>query len=82
VLEVAYEELVAEPEPMTRKIAAFCGLKWDPSCLQFEKKDGASFTFSEIQVRKPLNRDGLERWRNYQAELESLSKLLTDNKLI
>ena len=72
ILEVIYEDLVADPKEQSRKIAAFCQLQWDPACLEFHKRDTASFTFSELQVREPINTKGIGAWRNYETELAPL----------
>lgn len=69
ILDVSYESLVADPEPVTRRIAGFCGLRWDPGCLEFHTRAEASFTFSELQVRQALNDRGVGRWRCYQHHL-------------
>ena len=82
VLEVHYEDLVDRPEAVTKEVAAFCRLEWSPACLEFDRQAGASFTFSEMQVRQPLNREGIGRWRHYEQELAPTYKLLTDNKII
>ena len=74
VLEVVYQDLIDDPRRKTQEIAAFCGLQWSETCLEFDKKASPSFTFSEMQVRKPLNRDGVGRWRNDEQELAPLSK--------
>jgi len=76
VLEVVYEELVENPVEKTQEIAKFCGLGWHAGCLDFHKKQGASFTFSEIQVRKPLNKDGIGRWHHYEKQLIPLKMAL------
>jgi tetratricopeptide (TPR) repeat protein len=68
IFDLEFEQLVAEPEGQTRRLAQFCGLDWQPSCLDFHKRGDASYTFSEAQVREPLNAKGIGRWRNY-AEL-------------
>jgi len=65
ILELGFEQLVAEPEPETRRLAEFCGLEWQPNCLDFHQRDDASYTFSEAQVREPLNTKGIGRWRRY-----------------
>lgn len=76
ILEVAYEDLVDNPVEKTREIAAFCRLDWHPGCLDFHKIPGASFTFSELQVRRPINRDGIGRWRHYEKKLQPLTDAL------
>lgn len=72
VREIVYEDLVDSPVEKTQEIAEFCGLEWHPGCLEFHKKTSSSFTFSELQVRKPLNKDGIGRWQSYEAELAPL----------
>lgn len=76
ILDVNYETLVDQPVEQTQAIADFCGLDWHPGCLEFHKKAGSSFTFSELQVRKPLNRKGIGRWRHYETQLAPLSDAL------
>ena len=65
VLTLNYESLVADPEATTRELAAFCDLEWRAECLDFHRRRDASFTFSELQVREPINASGIGRWRNY-----------------
>ncbi len=82
VLEIRYEELIAQPEQQTRSIAAFCALEWHPGCLDFHKDASKSFTFSEMQVRKPLNSEGIGRWKAYEDSLTPLLKALEDYALL
>lgn len=65
IIELEYEQLVADPENETRRLAGFCGLDWQASCLDFHKRGDASYTFSAAQVREPLNTKGIGRWRHY-----------------
>ncbi len=74
--DVQYEELVAEQERVTRDMLAFCGLKWDPACLQFHKKERAVMTASSLQVKKPLYKKGVGSWRKYEKHLGLLKKAL------
>jgi hypothetical protein len=69
IIDIEYEQLVADPEAQTRSIAEFCGLSWRPECLEFHRRHNASYTFSELQVREPLNAKGIGRWRNYSTAL-------------
>ncbi len=84
-IEVAYEELVADFEPQTRRLIEALGLSWDPACLDFHTLKRPIRTASLSQVRKPLYSQSSGRWRNYQATLipflEALERLghpLTD----
>jgi len=65
IFEIEYEQLVAEPEKITRALAKYCALQWRPECLDFHERSEASYTFSELQVREPLNAKGIGRWRKY-----------------
>lgn len=79
ILEVSYERLVDEQEAVTREILAFCGLEWHPDCLAFERNTAPVSTASTVQVRSPINRHSLHRWKRYEAELQPLRELLEAN---
>jgi len=74
--EVYYEDLVANPERETRALLEFCGLEWDPRCLRFFENPAPVATASSIQVRSPLYRSSVGRWKHYAAELAELIALL------
>jgi tetratricopeptide (TPR) repeat protein len=76
MLEVAYEDLVADVETQTRRILAGCGLPWDDACLSFHATKRAVTTISAVQVRQPIYRTSLQRWRRYEAHLAPLLKAL------
>jgi len=70
VLEVQYETLVENQEAQTRRLLDHCGLPWDESCLSFHDNDAAVATPSATQVRQPMYRSALGRWRHYEKHLE------------
>jgi tetratricopeptide (TPR) repeat protein len=70
VLQLSYESLVADQERETRRLLAHCGLDWNEACLSFHENRTAVATPSAAQVRRPMNRDGLEKWRAYEAALK------------
>ncbi len=72
LVEVGYEDLVEEPEPVVRRLLAACGLEWDARCLEFHTSERAVATSSVWQVRQPLYRSSVERWRRYEAHLGPL----------
>lgn len=76
--EVSYDALVAEPEQEARKVVEFCGLEWDEACLQFYKKKSAVQTSSLAQVRQPIYKTSVERWRRYEKHLQPLIEVLGD----
>lgn len=69
IMDLEFEQLVREPEREARRLVEFCGLEWQPECLNFHERADASYTFSEVQVREPLNAKGIGRWRNYEKSL-------------
>ena len=72
VLNLQYQSLVQDPETALRRVLDFCGLKWDPSCLDSSLQDSAIRTASVEQARKPIYQDSLERWRRYEAHVGAL----------
>ena len=75
ILEVPYEDLVADQEGWTRKILDFIGLEWDERCLTFYETKRAVATASAWQVRQKIYRQSIERWRNYEKFIGPLKGL-------
>ncbi|MCA9273180.1 MAG: sulfotransferase [Phycisphaerales bacterium] len=65
ILEVRYEELVADPEPGIRRMLDHIGLPFDERCLAFHESDRAIHTASLDQVRRPIYKTSTQRWRRY-----------------
>jgi tetratricopeptide (TPR) repeat protein len=78
VLRLQYEDLVEDLEGHVRRILTFCGLEFEPACLEFHKTERSIRTASSEQVRQPLFRDGLDQWRHYEPWLGPLSNALGD----
>jgi Flp pilus assembly protein TadD len=73
VVEVDHEALIADPEARIRwLVTEACGLPWDDACLAFHAVGGAVRTASSAQVRQPIFRTSLDRWRRYEAHLGPL----------
>ncbi|MEZ5915555.1 MAG: sulfotransferase [Parvularculaceae bacterium] len=66
---VKYEELVSDFETGVRAVLDFCGLDLEQQCLEYYKGDRTVFTVSAVQVRRPINADGVARWRGYEKRL-------------
>ena len=66
MLEVRYEDVVADQEGETRRMLAYCDLAWDPRCLEFHKTRRRVSTASAAQVRRPIYRDSIGRRRVYE----------------
>jgi tetratricopeptide (TPR) repeat protein len=72
LLEVDYEETVADLEGVARKLVAWCGLAWEPSCLEFHLAKRPVRTVSAAQVRQPVFRTSVGRWKHYEQALDWL----------
>jgi tetratricopeptide (TPR) repeat protein len=72
ILDVRYEELVADLEGVSRCLVSHCGLAWDARCLDFYRTERQICTASATQVRKPIYRDSVGRWRKYESFLGPL----------
>ena len=72
MLEVQYEEVVADLEGQSRRILEHCGVDWDPRCLDFHLTERAVSTASATQVRQPLYQSSVGKWRRYEAFLGPL----------
>jgi hypothetical protein len=78
ILEIDYETVVDAQESSTRRLLDFCGLTWDDACLRFEENAAPVSTASAVQVRSPMYRSALQRWKRYEPQLGELKALLTD----
>jgi tetratricopeptide (TPR) repeat protein len=76
-IEVDYEELVADPEPVSRRLIATCGLDLHPACLQPERNERLVKSASLWQVRQPIHRGSVARWRHYEPWLGDFRELLS-----
>jgi tetratricopeptide (TPR) repeat protein len=76
LLELQYEELVADPEAKTRELVSFCGLAWDDRCLEFHRTQRPVRTASATQVRQPVYAGSVGRWRRYERFLAPLFEAL------
>jgi hypothetical protein len=80
VHRVTHESLVDNTEREIRALLDYLGLPFEESCLNFWQNDRAVQTPSAEQVRRPINRDGMDRWQHYDAWLgplrESLGEVL------
>ena len=77
MLDVQYEELVTDFEEQTRRIVAHCGLEWDERCLSFYKTQRPVKTASVVEVRQPVYRSSVGRWRPDSDLLRPLLEALS-----
>jgi tetratricopeptide (TPR) repeat protein len=72
ILDVRYEDVVTDLEGQARHIIAHCGLEWDARCLSFHQTERPVRTSSAAQVRQPIYRRSVGRWRPYEPFLRPL----------
>jgi tetratricopeptide (TPR) repeat protein len=81
-LEVRYEDVVDDAEREARRLLEFCELPWDARCLAFQDNAAPVATASSAQVRQPIYRSALERWRHYERQLAPLRALLVEEAIL
>lgn len=76
--EVHYEDVVADTEAEARRLVAFLGLAWHSACLEFHRNPAPVATASSVQVRQPVYRTSVGRWRRYEREIAPLRQLYAE----
>jgi hypothetical protein len=76
IFELKYEELTEDPEGLSRRLVAFCGLEWDERCLRFHETQRIVRTASALQVRKGIYRSSVGKWKRYEKHLQPLLEAL------
>jgi len=76
ILQVRYESVVDNAETQLRRMVDFLGLPFEVQCLEFHLSTDAVATASSEQVRQPLNRSGVDRWKPYAQWLQPLRDAL------
>ena len=76
VLCVRHEDVLEDLEGSVRRILDYCDLPFEPSCIEFHRTERRVHTASAEQVRRPINRDGVDQWRPYEAWLGPLKDAL------
>jgi tetratricopeptide (TPR) repeat protein len=82
MLDVSYEQFVAEPEAQSRRMVEFLGLPWDDRCLNFHDVKRPCATASVMQVRKPVYGTSVRRWKNYENHLAPLVAALRGSQRV
>jgi tetratricopeptide (TPR) repeat protein len=76
VHRVIYEQLIEDTEGEVRRVLDYCGLPFDQRCLRFYENERAVRTASSEQVRRPIYREGVDHWVNYEPWLGPLKSAL------
>ncbi len=82
VLDIDYEETVADLEGVARKLVSWCELEWEPACLEYHRTQRPIHTASVTQVRQPIYTRSVGRWKNYEPALGSLFTKLVGEKAV
>ena len=72
IFEVRYEDMTDNPEPIVRGMLEFCDLEWDDACLNFHETERAVKTASIWQVRQPMYKTSVAKWKRYEQHLGPL----------
>lgn len=72
IFELRYEELTSDQHVVSRRLIEFCGLPWDERCLRFNETERPVRTASVLEVRKPMYRSSVGRWKRYETQLQPL----------
>ncbi|MFZ0869785.1 MAG: sulfotransferase [Rhodanobacter sp.] len=80
ILDVEYGELVRQPEETARKVFAFCGLDWEPGCVDLTRNKSVVATLSMVQVREPIHTRSFEEWRPYEQQLTKLRQAISGGR--
>jgi len=78
ILRVFHEDVVDDLEGNVRRMLDFCGLTFQPACVDFYKTERSVRTASSEQVRQPIFREGLDQWKHYEQWLAPLKDALGD----
>jgi tetratricopeptide (TPR) repeat protein len=76
ILRVQYEDLVTDTERQIRRMLEFCGLEFEPACLEFHASGRPVRTASSEQVRQPIYTAAVEHWRHFRRHLDPLAAAL------
>ena len=76
IFNVQHEAVVADLESSVRRLLDFCELDFEPACIDFHRTKRTVHTASSEQVRRPINRDGVDQWRRYEQWLGPMQTAL------
>jgi tetratricopeptide (TPR) repeat protein len=78
ILELRYENMVADTEGQARRLLDYLELPWNPGCLNFHENKRVVRTASAAQVRRPVYKSSVARWKHFEAQLEPLLDIVKD----
>ncbi|MGX5846644.1 sulfotransferase [Mesorhizobium sp. PL10] len=78
IFENRYEDMISDQEGQSRRLIDYLGLEWNDTCLRFFDKDSSVRTASSWQVRQPVYKSSVKRWRDYGSKIQPLIAALGD----
>ena len=78
IFTINYEDVINEPNQKITELLSFCNVEFEDSCLDFHKSKRPVKTASSEQVRQPMYKSGLDYWKNYSNNLDTLKKHFPD----
>ncbi len=82
ILDVHYEDVTRDLPTQARRLIEHVGLEWDDACVEYHKNKRDVMTASSWQVRQPLYRSSVERWRRYEKHIQPLVQRLADRGVV
>ena len=82
IYDLSYEDLVADPPLQCRRLLEYCGLPWQDDVLDFHQSRKASTTASAAQVRKPIYKSSVQKWRHFEQQLQPVVRRLAAAGLV
>lgn len=76
IFTVRYEELVVDQEKVSKQIIDYLGLEWDEKCIDFHNNERNVMSPSNIQVRQPMYKSSMNKWKNYERHIQPLINML------
>lgn len=78
IFENRYEAMIENQEEQSRRLIDYLGLPWNDACLRYFERDGSVNTYSRWQVRQPIYKTSVKRWKSYEGEIQPLIEALGD----
>ncbi len=76
IFNVQYENLVMDQERVSKQLIDYIGLDWDEKCMEFHSNQRNVMSPSNLQVRQPMYKSSMNRWKRYEKHLQPLINVL------
>ena len=77
-IDVSYEALVENPQQESLRVFDYCGLEWQDACLEYHRSAEAVTTASSVQVRQPIYRNSLQRWKKLEHRMGEVKAIFDE----